>query len=123
MVDLGPPMDSLVGARRCRHVPPFPAGKGYLAFAERIAVYLIAHAEEDANGIKWTQADRRIEPDNIVERTGRMQGQPASDYSLFAWTRCIGGKNRLSDFQTSHYREKWLQRTYRQLMVFLVRMT
>jgi hypothetical protein len=33
--------------------------KSYLAFAERVAVYLIVRAERDANGIKCTQADRR----------------------------------------------------------------
>jgi hypothetical protein len=38
--------------------------RSYLAFAERIAAYLNARAEPDANGIKWTQADRRIAPDH-----------------------------------------------------------
>jgi len=55
--------------------------RSYLAFAERIAGYLIARAETDANGIKWTQAARRIEPDHLVAQTGLMQG--AAGVGLF----------------------------------------
>jgi lantibiotic modifying enzyme len=55
--------------------------RSYLAFAEHIAVYLIARAETDANGMKWTQAERRIEPDYVVGQTGLMQG--AAGVGLF----------------------------------------
>jgi hypothetical protein len=41
----------------------------YLAFAERVAGYLIAQAETEANGMKWTQAERRLEPDNVIAQT------------------------------------------------------
>jgi lanthionine synthetase-like protein len=55
--------------------------KCYLAFAERVALYLISKAEPDENGTKWTQSDRRIEPDNVVAQTGLMQG--AAGIGLF----------------------------------------
>jgi len=54
---------------------------GYLAFAEHLADYLIARAETDANGLKWTQAERRIEPDIVAAQTGLMQG--AAGIGLF----------------------------------------
>jgi lantibiotic modifying enzyme len=53
----------------------------YFAFAERVAAYLIARAETDAGGMKWTQAERRIEPHNVVAQTGLMQG--AAGVGLF----------------------------------------
>lgn len=53
----------------------------YFAFAERVAVYLIARAETDSGGMKWTQAERRIEPHNVVAQTGLMQG--AAGVGLF----------------------------------------
>jgi lantibiotic modifying enzyme len=53
----------------------------YLAFAERVAGYLIAQAETEADGMKWTQAERRLEPDNVVAQTGLMQG--AAGVGLF----------------------------------------
>lgn len=55
--------------------------KSYLQFAERVAVYLIAKAERHANEMKWTQADRRIEPYNVTAQTGLMQG--AAGVGLF----------------------------------------
>jgi hypothetical protein len=55
--------------------------KSYLRFAERVAVYLIAKAERDVNKMKWTQADRRIEPCNVIAQTGLMQG--AAGVGLF----------------------------------------
>jgi hypothetical protein len=53
----------------------------YLEFAERIANFLVARAEVDGNGMKWTQADWRIAPDNLVAQTGLMQG--AASIGLF----------------------------------------
>src|ERR1700722_15767763 len=49
-----------------------------LAFAERIAAYLNARAEPDANGIKWTQADHGIEPDHRPSgRPNRVNAGPS----------------------------------------------
>jgi hypothetical protein len=55
--------------------------RSYLAFAERVAGYLIARAETETNGIKWTQAERRIEPDRLLAQSGLMQG--AAGVGLF----------------------------------------
>jgi lantibiotic modifying enzyme len=54
---------------------------GYLAFAERIAEYLLAQGETDASGIKWTQAETRREADHLIAQTGLMQG--AAGIGLF----------------------------------------
>jgi lantibiotic modifying enzyme len=53
----------------------------YLMFAQRVGIYLIARAERDANGMKWTQAEHRIEADNVGAQTGLMQG--AAGIGLF----------------------------------------
>jgi hypothetical protein len=44
------------------------------AFAIRIGEYLKSRAETDASGLKWIQAENRIEPDNVQAQTGLMQG-------------------------------------------------
>jgi lantibiotic modifying enzyme len=51
------------------------------AFAIRIAEYLKSRAENDASGLKWIQAENRIEPDNLLAQTGLMQG--AAGIGLF----------------------------------------
>ena len=53
----------------------------YLAFARRVAFYLLTRAETDENGAKWTQAERRIEPEKSIAQTGLMQG--AAGVGLF----------------------------------------
>jgi lantibiotic modifying enzyme len=44
------------------------------AFAIRIGEYLKSRAATDASGLKWIQAENRIEPDNVQAQTGLMQG-------------------------------------------------
>ena len=44
------------------------------AFAIRIADYLKNCAQADSGGLKWIQAENRIEPDNVQAQTGLMQG-------------------------------------------------
>jgi lantibiotic modifying enzyme len=53
----------------------------YLAFAERIAEYLLARGETDASGLKWTQAEMRHQTDHLIAQTGLMQG--AAGIGLF----------------------------------------
>jgi lantibiotic modifying enzyme len=53
----------------------------YLAFAERIAEYLLAQGETDASGIKWVQAESRHQTDHLIAQTGLMQG--AAGIGLF----------------------------------------
>jgi len=51
------------------------------AFAIRIGEYLRNRAETDGAGLKWVQAENRIEPDNLQAQTGLMQG--AAGIGLF----------------------------------------
>jgi hypothetical protein len=51
------------------------------AFAIRIGEYLKSRAETDGSGLKWVQAENRIEPDNLQAQTGLMQG--AAGIGLF----------------------------------------
>jgi lantibiotic modifying enzyme len=44
------------------------------AFAIRIGEYLKSCAQPDSGGLKWIQAENRIEPDNVQAQTGLMQG-------------------------------------------------
>lgn len=44
------------------------------AFAIRIADYLQSRAQADSGGLKWIQAENRVESDNVQAQTGLMQG-------------------------------------------------
>lgn len=46
----------------------------YLAFARRIADDALARATRDDSGLRWLQAEHRVQPDNLVAQTGWMQG-------------------------------------------------
>lgn len=54
---------------------------GYLAFAKRVAEYLLARGETGAPGMKWTQAEMRRETAHLIAQTGLMQG--AAGIGLF----------------------------------------
>ena len=58
-----------VVSRTCRHRSIF-----YELFAIRIGDYLKSRAQADSGGVKWIQAENRIEPDNLQAQTGLMQG-------------------------------------------------
>jgi lantibiotic modifying enzyme len=51
------------------------------AFALRIGEYVNSRAQADGGGLKWMQAENRIEPDNVQAQTGLMQG--AAGIGLF----------------------------------------
>jgi lantibiotic modifying enzyme len=46
----------------------------HLEFARRVAADTIRRATDDADGSRWTQAENRVQPDNLVAQTGLMQG-------------------------------------------------
>lgn len=46
----------------------------YLQFARRVAGDARARATRDASGVRWVQAENRVQPDNLVAQTGWMQG-------------------------------------------------
>src|SRR5437867_2979053 len=47
---------------------------GALAFAERVVADLMRRATDDARGLRWLQAENRVQPDVVVAQTGYMQG-------------------------------------------------
>jgi lantibiotic modifying enzyme len=51
------------------------------AFAIRVGEYLKSRAQPDGGGLKWIQAENRIEPDKVQAQTGLMQG--AAGIGLF----------------------------------------
>jgi lantibiotic modifying enzyme len=44
------------------------------AFRDRVIKDTTSRATDDADGMRWVQAENRIEPDNLVAQTGFMQG-------------------------------------------------
>jgi lantibiotic modifying enzyme len=50
---------------------PTPAIKG---LRERVESNTMSRATDDANGLRWVQAENRVQPENLVAQTGFMQG-------------------------------------------------
>ena len=48
--------------------------RGHLSVARSAADDILARATEEGAGLKWIQAENRVQPDNLVAQTGRMQG-------------------------------------------------
>jgi hypothetical protein len=46
----------------------------YLAMAERSAADTLKRATAEGDGLKWTQAEHRVQPDLLIAQTGFMQG-------------------------------------------------
>ncbi len=46
----------------------------HLAFARRVADDALARATADGDGLKWIQAEHRVQPELLVAQTGLMQG-------------------------------------------------
>jgi lantibiotic modifying enzyme len=46
----------------------------YLAFARRVSADLMRRATDDAAGLRWVQAEHRVQPENLAAQTGLMQG-------------------------------------------------
>ncbi len=53
-----------------------------LAFARHLADDLLARATREDNGLKWVQAEHRVQPDLLVAQTGYMQGASGIGASL-----------------------------------------
>ena len=53
-----------------------PAGeaKGFDRMLDRITKNTMSRATDDANGLRWVQAENRVSPDALVAQTGYMQG-------------------------------------------------
>ena len=48
--------------------------RAYQAFAQRVLRQIVARGQRDQSGLRWVQAENRIEPDHLVAQTGYMQG-------------------------------------------------
>jgi len=48
--------------------------RAYRAFADRLLAQVVTRGERDRSGLRWIQAENRIEPDHLVAQTGYMQG-------------------------------------------------
>jgi lantibiotic modifying enzyme len=48
--------------------------RGHLDVARSAAADILARATEEGAGLKWIQAENRVQPDFLVAQTGRMQG-------------------------------------------------
>ena len=46
----------------------------YLEFARRVSGDLLARATRDEKGLRWVQAEHRVQPDLLIAQTGYMQG-------------------------------------------------
>ncbi|MBI3406065.1 MAG: hypothetical protein HY046_11485 [Acidobacteria bacterium] len=46
----------------------------YLDFARRVTANLMSRATRDERGMRWVQAEHRVQPDLLVAQTGYMQG-------------------------------------------------
>ncbi|HJR61378.1 MAG TPA: lanthionine synthetase LanC family protein [Vicinamibacterales bacterium] len=50
------------------------ANPGYLAFAKRMTEDLLKRGTRDEQGLRWVQAEHRVQPKLLVAQTGYMQG-------------------------------------------------
>lgn len=48
--------------------------RGYLSLAREMAEDLLERASRDGDGLRWVQAEHRVQPDNLAAQTGYMQG-------------------------------------------------
>jgi lantibiotic modifying enzyme len=58
----------------CIDLARYHPGAMVAAFRDRVIKDTTARATDDADGMRWVQAENRIEPDNLVAQTGFMQG-------------------------------------------------
>ena len=57
-----------------RSDPAYRSGPGYLAFAKKMTDDLLARGTRDEKGLRWVQAEHRVQPQLLIAQTGYMQG-------------------------------------------------
>ena len=57
-----------------RHLPAVLTKSGADGLRERVVKNTLSRATDDAAGLRWTQAENRVSPENVVAQTGFMQG-------------------------------------------------
>jgi lantibiotic modifying enzyme len=82
-----------------RHYKP-QAAAALDTLLQRLAAHLPSRATDDANGLRWVQAENRAQPENLVAQTGFMQG--AAGVGMFflnldAYARKAPGPSQWAD--------------------------
>jgi hypothetical protein len=64
----------------------------HLAFAKRVMDDALGRATEENGGLKWIQAEHRVQPDNVVAQTGLMQGAAGVGLALLHFDGAMKGR-------------------------------
>src|SRR6202041_22457 len=62
----------------------------YLEFSHRMTDDILHRATVDDQGVRWVQAENRIEPNNVLAQTGYMQGAAG----IGTWLLHLDGQER-----------------------------
>lgn len=63
----------------------------YLEFAHRMLSDLLARATRDESGLRWVQAEHRVQPENLAAQTGYMQGAAGIGSTLLRFHAIVSG--------------------------------
>jgi lantibiotic modifying enzyme len=64
----------------------------HLAFARRVTDDTLARATADGDGLKWIQAEHRVQPELLVAQTGLMQGAAGVGLALLHLDGALAGR-------------------------------
>ena len=64
----------------------------HLAFARRVADDTLARGTQDADGLKWVQAENRVSPTVVLAQTGLMQGAAGVGLSMLRLDGALRGR-------------------------------
>jgi lantibiotic modifying enzyme len=67
----------------------------HLGYAEEIAHDTLARATSEGDGLKWIQAEHRVQPELLVAQTGLMQGAAGVGLAMLHLDGARVGRNRL----------------------------
>ena len=73
----------------------------YLAFATKMTADLLARGTRDDRGLRWIQAENRVQPDNLVAQTGYMQGAAGIGMWLLRMDAAGNGRRAFVKFPDS----------------------
>ena len=69
----------------------------YLTFAKRVMDDVMSRATEDGRGLKWIQAEHRVQPQLLIAQTGLMQGAAGVGLALLHLDGATAGRaNRIT---------------------------
>jgi hypothetical protein len=64
----------------------------HLAFAKRVMNDALGRATEENGGLKWIQAENRVQPDVVIAQTGLMQGAAGVGLALLHLDGALKGR-------------------------------